>query len=85
MALCISRGATPYLYSAHSGDPDGMADSAIYKLSLDGKILGKFGTAGRLPTQFGIVNSIDCRVDNELLVGEVTNWRVQKVMLKQAR
>ena len=85
IALCISRGATQYLYSSHQGDPDGMEDATIYKLSLDGKILGKFGSAGKLPKQFGIANSIDCRVENELLIGEMTNWRVQKVTLKPAR
>jgi hypothetical protein len=84
-ALCISRGATQYIYSAHSGDPDGMVDAAIYKISLDGKVLGKFGAAGKLPKQFGLVNSIDCRSENELLVGEMTNWRVQKLTLKPAK
>ena len=81
-AICISRGATQYIYSAHSGDPDGMVDAAIYKIGLDGKVLGKFGSAGKLPKQFGLVNSIDCRNENELLVGEMINWRVQKVTLK---
>jgi len=80
--LCISRGATQYIYSAHSGDPDGMVDAAIYKIGLDGKVLGKFGSAGKLPKQFGLVNSIDCRNDNELLIGEMINWRVQKVTLR---
>ena len=84
-ALCISRGATPYIYSAHSGDPDGMVDAAIYKLALDGRVLGKFGAAGKLPKQFGLVNSIDCRNENELLVGEMTNWRVQKLTLRPAK
>ena len=81
-AICISRGATQYIYSAHSGDPDGMVDAAIYKVSLDGKVVGKFGSAGKLPKQFGLVNSIDCRNENELLIGEMTNWRIQKVTLR---
>ncbi len=85
MAICVSRGATQYIYSAHSGDPDGMTDAAIYKVGLDGKVLGKFGTAGKLPKQFGLVNSIDCRTENELLVGEMTNWRVQKITLRASR
>ena len=84
-AICISRGATQYIYSAHSGDPDGMVDAAIYKVGLDGKVLGKFGSAGKLPKQFGLVNSIDCRNENELLVGEMINWRVQKVTLRPAK
>ena len=30
-----------------------------------------------------MVNSLDCRSENELLVSEVWNWRVQKVTLKR--
>ena len=53
-------------------------------MELDGKIVGKFGTAGKLLKEFGMVNSIDCRSENELLVGELTNWRVQKLTLRPA-
>jgi hypothetical protein len=85
-AICITPGTPQSLYIAHTGDPDGMEDAAIYKVDLDGKLLGKFGRAGKLPKEFGIVNSIDCRNENELLVGELGNWRVQKLTLKpQAR
>src|SRR2546427_2048383 len=77
-ALCITRGPHQYLYVSHSGDPNGMDDAAIYKLELDGRIVGKFGSAGKQVKEFGLVNSIDCRNENELYVGELTNWRVQK-------
>jgi hypothetical protein len=83
LAMCMTRGATQHLYISHSGDPDGMEDAAIYKVQLDGKVVGKFGSAGKLPKEFGLANSIDCRNENELLVGEMTNWRVQKVSLKR--
>src|SRR5262245_3928786 len=82
-AICMTHGTTQYLYSAHSSDPDGMVDAAIYKIGLDGKVLGKFGSAGKLPKQFGLINSIDCRNENELLVGEMINWRVQKLTLRR--
>ena len=36
-----------------------------------------------MPGEFGMVNSLDCRSENELLVSEVWNWRVQKVTLKR--
>ena len=84
-ALCITRGPQQVLYVAHSGDPDGMEDAAIYKLDLNGTVLGKFGSAGKEVKQFGLVNSIDCRNPNELLVGELSNWRVQKITLRAAR
>ena len=85
LTMCMTTGATQYLYVSHSGDPDGMEDAAIYKVQLDGQVVGKFGSAGKLPKQFGLANSIDCRNENELLVGEMTNWRVQKVTLRAAR
>src|SRR5262245_19789343 len=85
LTICMTTGPTQYLYISHSGDPDGMEDAAIYKVALDGRVVGKFGSAGKLPKQFGLANSIDCRNENELLVGEMTNWRVQKVMLKASR
>jgi DNA-binding beta-propeller fold protein YncE len=84
-ALCITRGPQQVLYVAHTGDPDGMEDAAIYKLDLKGNVLGKFGSAGKLPKEFGLVNSIDCRNENELLIGELSNWRVQKLTLKPGR
>jgi hypothetical protein len=82
-AMCITRNAPQHLYISHAGDEDGMEDAAIYKVQLDGKVVGRFGTAGKQPKEFGIVNSIDCRNENELLVGEMTNWRVQKLTLKR--
>jgi hypothetical protein len=83
LALCMTRGATQHLYISHAGDDDGMEDAAIYKVTLDGKVVGKFGSAGKLPKQFGLANSIDCRNEHELLIGEMTNWRVQRVTLKK--
>jgi hypothetical protein len=85
MTMCMTKGPTQYLYISHSGDPDGMVDAAIYKVQLNGTVVGKFGSAGRLPKQFGLANSIDCRNENELLIGEMANWRIQKVTLRAAR
>jgi DNA-binding beta-propeller fold protein YncE len=84
-AVCITPGPRQFLYVAHTGDPDGMEDAAIYKVDLDGKVVAKFGRAGKLPKEFGLVNSIDCRSENELLIGELSNWRVQKLTLRAAR
>jgi hypothetical protein len=81
-AICITPAPNQVLYVAHTGDPDGMEDAAIYKVGLDGKVQGKFGRAGKLAKEFGLVNSIDCRNANELLIGELSNWRVQRLTLK---
>ena len=82
LTLCITGGASQFLYVSHAGDDVGMDDATIYKVQLDGKVVGRFGAAGKLAKEFGLANSIDCRNANELLVGEMTNWRVQKVTFR---
>ena len=84
-AICISPGPHQYLYSSNSNDTGNLDNGEIYKMELDGKVLGKFGSAGKLMKEFGTVNEIDCRNPNELYVGELTNWRVQKLVLRPAR
>ena len=82
MAICITGGSPQYLYSSNSNDLERLDNGEIYKISLDGKIVGQFGRAGRLAREFNSVNSLDCRTDNNLLVAEVASWRVQKVTIK---
>ena len=53
----------------------------IYKMELDGTIIGRFGTGGKRLGEFGSVHAIDCRNPDELLVAEITTWRVQKILL----
>jgi len=80
-AICIAPGAHPALYASNSNEENSLDHGEIYKLDLDGKLLGQFGRAGHLLKEFGSVNEIDCRHSNELLVGELMNWRVQKITL----
>jgi hypothetical protein len=82
-AICVSGGATPYLFSSNSNDPESMENGEIYKVRTNGQVVGKFGKAGKLPKQFGMVNAIDCRTENDLWVGEIWNWRAQKVTLRR--
>ncbi len=56
----------------------------IYKLSLDGKVLGVLGKSGKQLKQFGWIHEIACPSENELYVAEILNWRVQKLILKPA-
>jgi DNA-binding beta-propeller fold protein YncE len=82
-ALCISPGAHQYLYSSNSNPTDDpFLGGEIYKMELDGSVLGKFGKAGKQLKEFGMVNEIDCRDPNTLYVAELMNWRVQKLTLK---
>jgi len=86
-ALCITPGPHQYLYTSNS-NPDNnnsinmAVTGEIYKMELDGTVLGKFGMGGKQLKEFGTVHSIDCKVENELIVGEITSWRVQKLILK---
>ena len=80
-AICMTPGPHQYLYSSNSNDAESLDNGEIYKLELNGTIVGKFGRAGKLVKEFGIVNSIDCRAENDLLVGELLNWRMQKLTL----
>lgn len=53
----------------------------IYKLTLDGKVLGMLGQAGKQSKQFGWIHEIACPSENTLYVAELLNWRVQKLEL----
>jgi DNA-binding beta-propeller fold protein YncE len=78
-AICITPGPNQVLYAADA------FPGRIYKLTLDGKILGVLGKAGKQPKQFGWVHEIACPSENELYVAEILNWRVQKLQLHPER
>jgi DNA-binding beta-propeller fold protein YncE len=82
-AICITRGAHQYLYSSNSNTREDLdSNGEIYKIELDGRVVGKFGRAGKSLKEFDRANAIDCRGENDLYVGELGEWRVQKVMLR---
>jgi hypothetical protein len=84
-AICLTTGANPVLYVSNSNPPNNIDTAGeIYKMDLSGKILGKFGRAGKMLKEFGTVNAIDCRNPNQLYIGEIGNLRVQKVTLHPA-
>jgi hypothetical protein len=81
LAMCITPGAHQYLYASNSNDSGNFENGEIYKLELDGTVIGKFGSAGKGPKEFGTVHALDCRSENEIYAGELLNWRVQRVTL----
>jgi hypothetical protein len=86
-AVCVSPGPHQYLFVSNSVPDNGDSRAAaqtgeIYKMELDGTIVGKFGKAGKALKEFSTVHEIDCRNPNELFVSEITAWRVQKVLLR---
>ncbi len=54
----------------------------IFKVTLDGKVLGVIGRSGRNLKQFSGAHAIACPSENEIYVAETSNWRVQKVVLR---
>jgi hypothetical protein len=84
-AICLTTGVNPVLYVSNSNPPNNIDTAGeIYKMDLTGKVLGKFGRAGKMLKEFGTVNAIDCRNPNQLYVGEIGNLRVQKLTLHPA-
>ena len=86
-AVCISPGPHQYLFVSNSIPDNGLAQyrditGEIYKMELDGTILGKFGKPGKQMGEFSTVHEIDCRNPNELFVAEITAWRIQKIILR---
>jgi hypothetical protein len=77
--ICITQGPTQYLYTSDS-EP-----GRVYKLSLDGKILGMFGESGHDVGQFSWIHGMGCPSENTLFIADMNNWRVQKVTLHPDR
>jgi len=82
-AICITPGPRQVMYVTNSNVPEDIdVDGEIYKVDLNGKLLGRFGRAGRLAKEFNGVNQLDCRSENELWAAEIGNWRVSKITLR---
>jgi DNA-binding beta-propeller fold protein YncE len=78
-AICITppnATGAQFLYSSDA------YPGRVYKLSLDGKVLGWLGKSGHAMKQFGWIHEIACPSENEIYVAELLNWRVQKLTLK---
>jgi sugar lactone lactonase YvrE len=92
-SVCVSGGPGPknpgkqYLYVSNSWPDSAPAAAAeftgeIYKVELDGKIVGRFGRGGKAPGEFATTHQIDCRDPNVLYTAEINEWRSQKILLK---
>jgi DNA-binding beta-propeller fold protein YncE len=75
-SLCITPGPTQVLYVGELTFP-----GRLFKVSLDGKVLGVIGRSGRLLKQFSGVHQLACPSENEVYAAETSNWRVQKLII----
>jgi DNA-binding beta-propeller fold protein YncE len=85
-AMCISPGPHQYLYSSNSAPDNNNSEiqavtGEVYKMELDGTILGRFGKAGKQLGEFATIHELDCHSENELYVSEINAWRIQKILL----
>ena len=74
--VCITPPPNQVLYTSDA------YPGRIYKLSLEGKLLGVLGQSGKQLGQFGWIHEIACPSENELYVAEILNWRIQKLILE---
>jgi sugar lactone lactonase YvrE len=78
-ALCITppgAGSPQYLFVADA------YPGRIYKMTLDGKVLGWLGGSGKTLKKFAWVHAIACPNEHTLFAAELLNWRVQKLTLR---
>ena len=75
-SLCIPPGSTNVLFLGESTWP-----GRVFKLTLDGKVIGVIGKSGRNLKQFSGAHALACPTENEIYVAESSNWRVQKILL----
>ena len=74
-AICITPPPNQVLYTSDA------YPGRIYKMTLEGKLLGMFGESGKQLKQFGWIHEMACPSENDLYVAELLNWRVQKLVL----
>jgi len=78
LARIITPGPNPVLFVGESTYP-----GRIFKVSLEGKVLGVIGKSGRNLKQFSGAHALACPSENEIYAAETSNWRVQKLLLKK--
>ncbi len=76
-ALCITPGPNQVLFAADA------YPGRLYKMTLEGKVLGVFGESGKQAKQFGWIHEIACPSENEVYVAELLNWRVQRLTTRR--
>ncbi len=73
--ICVTQGPTQYIYTNDA------FPGRLYKLTLNGKVVGMLGRGGRQIGQFNWAHGLACPSENELYVADLNNWRVQKLIL----
>jgi outer membrane protein assembly factor BamB len=75
-SLCIPPGQNRIMFVGESTWP-----GRIFKVTLQGQVLGVIGHSGRNLGEFSGAHGLACPNENELWVAESSNWRVQHLLL----
>lgn len=73
-SLCITPGPRQVLFVGSVG--------RVYKLDLEGHVLGKFGKLGRLPGWFDSIHALACPDEKTLYLANEFSYRFDKVVLQ---
>jgi len=76
-SICITPGPNQVMFVGESTFP-----GRLFKVSLDGKVLGVIGRSGRQLKQFSGAHQLACPSETEIYAAETANWRVQKLTLR---
>jgi DNA-binding beta-propeller fold protein YncE len=69
-SLCMTSGPAQVLFVG--------SVSRVYKMSLDGKILGQFGRAGRMPGTIDSIHQLACPDEKTLILANLYGNRLDK-------
>jgi len=78
-SICITPTPNQVMFVGESTYP-----GRIFKVALDGKVLGVIGRSGRELKQFSGAHALACPSEHEVYAAETSNWRVQKLILHPA-
>jgi sugar lactone lactonase YvrE len=73
-SLCMTPGPNPVIFIGSVG--------RVYKMDLNGKVLGEFGKLGRLPGWFDSIHALACPDEKTLYLAEEFSYRFDKVVLQ---
>src|ERR1044071_4211908 len=79
-SICITPGPNQVMFVGETTFP-----GRVFKVALDGTVLGVLGRSGRLLKQFSGAHALACPSETEVYVAETSNWRVQKLTLRAAK
>jgi DNA-binding beta-propeller fold protein YncE len=76
-SICITPGQNQVMFVGETTFP-----GRIFKVALDGKVLGVIGKSGRELKEFSGAHALACPSENLIYAAETANWRVQKLILR---